>query len=193
MSGHGIGKRVYVTNESKACELPAQDLAKVSDEHVRLSLELQQAFGLRRDECLKRQPGYADRGDTLVLKGSWTKGGKPREVPLRTASQRAVLNRAHALAGNGSMIPKERSYAQHVKIYERQTAEAGLTKMHGLRHAYAQRRYEELAGWKSPKEGGPIRRALTAEQKRVDLMVRLAISKELDHEREGITAVYLGR
>jgi len=26
--------------------------------------------------------------------------------------------------------------------------------MHGLRHQYAQTRYEELTGWKNPKAGG---------------------------------------
>ena len=40
------------------------------------------AFGLRREESLKIQPGWADRGDTLVLKDSWTKGGRSREIPM---------------------------------------------------------------------------------------------------------------
>jgi hypothetical protein len=65
--------------------------------------------------------------------------------------------------------------------------------VHGLRHAYAQRRYEELTGWKSPAAGGPCSKQLRPEQKAVDREVRLIISRELGHEREQITAVYLSR
>lgn len=59
--------------------------------HVRMSLELQRAFGLQREEAMKCQPNYADRGDHLMLKASWTKGGKPRTIPIRTDQQRDVL------------------------------------------------------------------------------------------------------
>ena len=65
--------------------------------------------------------------------------------------------------------------------------------MHGLRHAYAQQRYEELTGWKSPAAGGPTCKLLTQEQRDQDRKVRLIISRELGHEREQVTAVYLGR
>ena len=64
--------------------------------------------------------------------------------------------------------------------------------MHGLRHAYAQRRYLEITGWHSPHAGGPSKAQLTGDQCAVDLNARLAISAELGHEREQITAVYLG-
>jgi hypothetical protein len=63
----------------------------------------------------------------------------------------------------------------------------------GLRHAYAQQRYVELTGWKAPAAGGPLSKTLTPEQRDQDREVRLIISKELGHEREQITAVYLGR
>jgi hypothetical protein len=68
----------------------------------------------------------------------------------------------------------------------------GLSKMHGLRHAYAQQRYLDLTGWPSPHGGGPSKEALTAAQQQIDLRARLAISRELGHVREQITAVYLG-
>lgn len=70
---------------------------------------------------------------------------------------------------------------------------AGLSRMDGLRHAYAQNRYEELTGWKTPAAGGPGSRALTPEQPAADPQARLTISRELGHECEGITASYLGR
>ena len=69
----------------------------------------------------------------------------------------------------------------------------GLSKMHGLRHAYAQQRYRELTGWPSPHAGGPSKRELTEAQQASDQQARLTISEELGHVREQITAVYLGR
>ena len=51
----------------------------------------------------------------------------------------------------------------------------------------------ELTGWKAPAAGGPTSKQLSPEQKRIDREARLTISRELGHEREQITAVYLGR
>lgn len=190
---YGIPERAFVNTESKAREVDGAALGQIRDAHVRISLELQQAFGLRREEAIKLQPAYADHGDRLVLKDSWTKGGKAREVPIRTEVQRAVLDRAHELAGHGSLIPADRNYRQQLRVYERQTANAGLSKLHGLRHAYAQTRFLELTGWKAPAAGGPTTSVLTAEQRAIDRTARLVISQELGHEREQITTVYLGR
>jgi len=190
---YGIPERVYVTSESKAQTLMADSLTKVKDDFVRMSLELQAAFGLRREEAIKFSPSYADRGDTLQLKDSWTKGGKAREIPIRNAAQREVLDRAHRLAGRGSLIPADRNYIQQLRIYEGHTARAGLSKLHGLRHAYAQQRYQELTGWPSPAAGGPASKTLTEAQRALDHTARLTISHELGHEREAITTVYLGR
>jgi len=190
---YGIPDRQFVSEKSKAKGLPQQQLALIKDEHVRMSLRLQQAFGLRREEALKIQPRWADRGDHLQLKDSWTKGGRARCVPIRTAKQIYLLKEAKILAGRGSLIPPDRSYIDQLRIYERHTANAGLSKMHGLRHAYAQQRYQELTGWSSPHAGGPKSTELTREQKSIDLSARLKISAELGHCREQITAVYVGR
>jgi site-specific recombinase XerD len=201
---YGIARRVYVATESKARDVNENQLDRVTDPRVRVSLELQRAFGLRREESIKFQPAYADRGDRLVLKASWTKGGKSREVPINTDEKRQVLARAREVAGRGSLIAPERSYVEQLRIYERQTANAGLSKLHGLRHQYAQTRYrvltEEMArvrglasGWSAPVDGGPARSALTPTQREIDQAVRLQVSRELGHEREQITAVYLGR
>ena len=100
--------------------------------------------------------------------------------------------RAHKLAGKGSLIPSNRDYRQQVRIYDGHVLRAGLSKMHGLRHAYAQR-YEELTGWKSPIAGGPSSKSLAREQRDQDYRARLIISREMGHEREQITSVYLGR
>jgi len=109
---YGIPDRQFVTNRSKGRAVTLQDLERVRDLHVRMSLELQQAFGLRREEAIKFQPSFADQGDHIALKASWTKGGKSREIPVRTEAQRSALNRARQLAGNGSLIPGSRNYRQ---------------------------------------------------------------------------------
>ena len=189
---YGIPDRRFITNGSKAKSVTQSQLDKVDDQHVRMSLELQQAFGLRREEAMKFQPSFADRGDHIVLKASWTKGGKERAIPIRTDPQRDVLDRAWRLAGLGSLIPSNRNYVQQMRIYERNTLRAGLSHMHGLRHAYAQSRYEELTGWKCPAAGGPVKTLLTQEQRALDREARLTISRELGHEREQITAAYCG-
>jgi hypothetical protein len=188
----GIPKRAFVTQENKARHL-GDSVERVTDPHVRMSLQLQQQFGLRREECIKFQPSYADRGDRIELKGSWTKGGRSREVPITTAEQRAALDAAHRLAGAGSLIPAHKTYIQQRHTYDGQSKAAGLTNMHGLRHLYAQTRYETLTGWKAPAAGGPIAWMLTAAQRAQDAIARQTISHELGHERSQITAVYLGR
>ena len=52
---------------------------------------------------------------------------------------------------------------------------------------------QAATGWAAPAAGGPRSRDLTPGQKAIDREARLTISRELGHEREQITAVYLGR
>ncbi|BDB27116.1 integrase domain-containing protein [Cupriavidus sp. P-10] len=194
-----IAKRRYVTNISKALTIDDEYLQKISDERLRCSIELQFAFGLRREECLKFQAKYAlsgrplDEVSEIKLKSSWCKGGRSRIVPITDEHQRAVLARAIAFCGNGSMIPKHLRYIDQVRRYVRTVKKAGLSKLHGLRHQYAQRRYQQLTGWLAPAAGGPIAPQLSPEQRNIDRVARLQVSSELGHNREEITAVYLGR
>ena len=142
---------------------------------------------------MKFNVSYADRQDHIVLKSSWCKGGKSRDLAIRNAAQRNLLDRIHQFARGGSLIPASRNYAEHLAIFERQTATAGIGKTHGLRHEYAQTRYKELTGWKAPVAGGKHRHDLTPKERSIDRFARLVISRELGHEREQITANYLGR
>jgi len=190
---YGISRRVYVTNVSKASELERERLAQIDDRYSQVSLELQQAFGLRRKESILTRPEWADRGNLLVLKAQWTKGGRAREIPIRTAEQRRVLDKAKQLAGNGSLIPKGMRYVEQLKRFETQCAKVGIHKVHGLRHHYAQERYRELTGWECPANGGPKSKELTPVHKEIDHEARLTISHELGHGRESVTSVYLGR
>jgi site-specific recombinase XerC len=190
---YGIERRVYVTNMSKARTLEAVELERVNDPHTRMSLRLQAEFGLRREESIKIRPAQADRGNRLVLQASWTKGGRARELPIRTAAQRQVLSEAHQLAGTGSLIPRDKIYVQQLRRFEYQCAKAGIDRVHGHRHCYAQRRYKEITGRDCPATGGRTSNQLTAAEKALDHQARLTISTELGHGREQITATYLGR
>jgi hypothetical protein len=190
---YGIDNRKFVTNVSKATKVTDEQLARVTDPYTKMSLRLQSEFGLRREESIKIQPAWADLGDRLRLKDSWTKGGKYREVPIITAAQRAALDDAKALAGKGSLIPKGMRYKDQLERFKAQCAKAGICRVHGLRHHWAQERYETLTGWKAPACGGPTSKQLSAEQKVRDRTARLQISKELGHEREQVSSIYLGR
>lgn len=190
---YGIGERRYVTNDSKARQLTAGDLAKVRDPYTHFSLRLQAAFGLRRAESIKFQPAWADRGDRIELKPSWAKGSRGREIPVRTPEQRQLLNEAKRFAGRGSLIPPDLSYIEQLRRFEHHCASAGIHRIHGHRHQYAQTRYREMTGWAAPAAGGPRSKALSPGQRVIDREARLTISRELGHEREQITALYLGR
>jgi len=192
-SALGIEARTYLPEQSKAMTLTEDVLKRVTDNHVYHSFRMQAAFGLRRAEAMKIQPTWADRGDRLVLKSSWTKGGRPREIPIRTQHQREVLNAAKAFAKNGSLIPAKKNYRAHLMTWEYQTRRAGLPKTHGLRHAYAQRWYEELTGRKAPILGGTPTNQLEGVLREKDREARLQIASELGHTRTDITNTYLGR
>lgn len=193
-SAYAISDRVYVTNVSKADILDAEKVERVRDRCIRISLRLQAAFGLRREESIKIIPTWADRGDLLVLKDSWTKGGRPREIPIRTDGQRQLLEEAKALTKGRSLVaPGYATYRAYLAHFRYQCNRAGIPSFHGYRHGYAQARYQELTGWACPARGGPRSREFTPEKKALDNVARLKISRELGHNREQITAVYLGR
>lgn len=76
----------------------------------------------------------------------------------------------------------------------------GVCKLHGLRHAYAQRRYEEITkqldscrkGLICLIAGGKPSIELNATEKTIDRKAREMISRELGHSRLNITKIYLG-
>lgn len=188
-----IPNRIYVPSKNRALHNPSFD--RISNDHVRVSLELQRVFGLRREESLKIRPWAADREHSLRLEDSWCKGGRGRSIPIRTDEQRYWLNQAKELVKyrDYSLIPQDKSYIQHRFVYDKQTARADLRNLHGLRHAYAQTRYKELTGWDAPLNGGPKSKELTPEQKIIDHQARMVLTEELGHSREQITVNYLGR
>jgi len=192
-SVYGIGRRKQVAEKSKAKEVNQDKFSRISDPYVCLSIRLQAAFGLRREESIKFSPDYAIQDDHIQLKASWTKGGRARTVPIRTEEQRRLLEEVKGRAKGGALIPAQRNYVQQLRRYERQLRNVGMKKLHGLRHAYAQQRYEEMTGWKAPVAGGPAARFLNQDQRALDKKARAVISRELGHNRVEVSSVYLGR
>jgi hypothetical protein len=193
-AAYGVPDRVYVTNVSKAKELAMDQLDQIRTLGIRISLRLQAAFGLRREESIKIIPTLADRGNSLVLKDSWTKGGRAREIPIRTLEQRQLVDEAKALAKRKSLVaPGYATYRDYLQHFRTECARIGIHAFHGHRHFYAQMRYQELTGRECPVRGGPTSKQLTPKQKAVDREARETISREMGHSCEQITAVYLGR
>ena len=100
--------------------------------------------------------------------------------------------RTRRLVRGGSLIPANRSYKRQRKVYEDDLRRTGMRRMHGLRHGYAIRRYEDLTGCKAPVVGGPSRAELEGDEVETDRKARLKISRELGHGRIRIVARYIG-
>ena len=187
---------------NKARSLDQGSLDKIRDPLTHASLVLQREFGLRQKEAIMIRPHEADRGNHIHLQDSWAKGGKPRDVLLTTPGQRQALDGAKALVPPGrALIPADKDFHQQRNVYKTQTRRAGLSNMHGLRHAYAQNRYEVLTrkldpkgqGWPCPARGGRSEQELSTQERKIDFEVRIQISEEMGHGRLRITYVYLGR
>ncbi|KTD26053.1 phage integrase N-terminal domain-containing protein [Legionella israelensis] len=194
-----IDKRSYVPTHSKA--ITHIDLDKCTDPYIRLSLEAQMLFGLRREESMKFVWSEAWRGDCLWIKPSWTKGGIGRVIDITHEKQKEWLNKvSQQIPKNLSLIPLGRSYKKHLSYYQQQINSMGLCKLHGLRHAYAQRRYAEITkqlnplrqGLICPIAGGKPTHFLNKIEKEIDRKARKQISRELGHSRLNITKIYLG-
>ncbi len=188
-----IGARNPIPDASKGQYLSRSKLREITNLNMRLSIELQQEFGLRQEESFKFSPSFADHGVYIELKGSWTKGGRKRTIPVISFEQRDLIDHIHTVARAGSMIPAEFSLKQWKRKYLHMLSNLELRNLHGLRHGYAQRRYRDLTGWNSVFAGGPTREQLTPEQQEIDVQARLQVSQELGHNRLEITDVYLGR
>ena len=188
---YGIPPRDHTPTNKAQC-LTEDKFLQIENEYVRMSVRLQQAFGLRREESIKFRPSYADQKTFVRLKGSWTKGGRPREIPITEPSQRELLDQVRAFVGTDSLIPPESLYKHQDTQYKNATLRAGLNNLHGLRHGYAQRRYLRLTGWYPPSAGGLKFKELTKIEQKIDQEVRLIVSRELGHNRIEITRVYLG-
>lgn len=179
---------------NRAQKLDVDKFRRIADPLVKASVLLQVGFGLRREEAIKFNPSYAVKEDRIILKSSWTKGGRPRVIPITNEYQRWVLSVVRsAVPGDGALIPPKATYVDQLRQYEYHTLLVGLRNTHGFRHAYAQRRYLTLTGWPCPLAGGKRRHQMTDAERASDQTARTQITGELGHGRLAITDVYLGR
>lgn len=194
---------------SLRCEDVEGKLAEVAayDPWVGLQLELCLRFGLRAKEARHFRPheairtrAEADPRDTEHFPGverfvrvhRGTKGGRQRDIPLRTPEQAELMERLLRIVPEDRFVAAPgRTAVQNANRFYNVMKRFGITKAglgvtaHGLRHQYANDRYEELAGEASPVRGGQSQ----AENKST---VRLAIAHELGHGRTKVSAAYLG-
>ena len=193
-----INQRSYAPTYNKA--IHQTDFSQCADSLIRLSLEAQSLFGLRREESMKLIISEAWQGNCLKIKPSWTKGGIGRTLHIINEAQRQWLAKAsQQIPAGQSLIPKDKTYKQHLGHYQKQIKSMGLSKCHGLRHAYAQRRYCELTqqfdshhkGLICPIDGGKPSRRLKGLEREWDRRAREIIARELGHSRAGIVKIYI--
>jgi integrase len=195
----GAASRSSINTADKSWSAKGVDaVAKIAevtakDARVGLQLELQAAFGLRTRESMQLRPHVADKGAYLAVNVG-TKGGRDRVVPIDTPEKRELIDRAKEFAASklASTSDPSKTLAQVKNHYYAVVRACGITReagisSHGLRHEYANDRYEQIAGEASPVRGGDDVNRDT------DKAARLEVAEELGHSREDVTTHYLGR
>ena len=194
--GVGLRKSSPTYQIDKSQELKYDHLRQL-DERMQLVNRLKYEFGLREKEALRFQPAVAIREDRIYLQGNWTKGGREREVMIRTQEQQLLLRDIQDFAErhpqDKSMIPANSTYhgyRTHLQFVSNQIGIRG----HGLRHSWAQRLFERESGIKPPLAGGPNYKDLEKDQKQAWDRAAKIVNKELGHGegRQDITATYIG-
>jgi hypothetical protein len=92
------------------------------------------------------------------------------------------------------MIPKDRVFATWQRYFYWVCEKHGISRKagivtHGLRHGYANRRYEAISGLMRPLVAGM---PTTPDAKALDANARDSVSQELGHNRRAVTSAYLG-
>ena len=195
----GAATRTSIATEDRSWTAQNVDiaakLAEVSakDARVGLQMALQATFGLRVRESMQLRPNVADKGAYLALTVG-TKGGRDRVVPIDTPEKRELIEKAKTFAASklASTSDPNLTLAQAKNHYYHVLRACGITRAqgltsHGLRHGYANDRYEQISGTPSPVRGG------TPPDRETDQATRLEVAEELGHSRESITTHYLGR
>jgi site-specific recombinase XerC len=178
----------------------APDWGKIAslDERMALITELRVEFGLRTEEALKFQHKVATKTpDQVTLKGSWCKGGRPREIPITNDRQRDLLERVASFQtaqGDRSMIPGDQRYRTFYAAYNAARHAAGVSG-HEYRHHWAQQRFQAVSeGIAAPHAGGPAYAELTPQEQARWNRAAAVVNQELGHGegRQDITSTYIG-
>jgi site-specific recombinase XerD len=198
----GIQNRSYVTNHDKSL---GQDIYEktvdklqishdVNDNRIAAQLMLQRHLGLRKEESFKFNALRAVLKDGRVFVSDGTKGG--RERMLEHVDQKAMeaINYTKTVASGKNTIPAGMSERQWNNRFYRTLRQYGISKKstgasgHGLRHAFAQERYQKLTGFAAPVKFENRQQFYTnATQiagdswRKIDQDARLIIKAELGH------------
>jgi len=163
-----------------------------------LMIMAQVAFGLRRMEVLQMQPWKNDKGNKFAAYA--TKGGRPRDVDIDTAVQRAVLDLIKSKISKKDYLgwpTKADGSAGSLKYSKRRynylMEKLGINKVmaevtgHGLRAQFAEN--AALLRDLIPATLGGTSGQMPREN--LDL-TRLQVSEQLGHSRISITGAYYG-
>lgn len=196
---HTVAKanRAWLPNGVEASEVIAR--AREIDERLSVMLAIENAFGLRMKEAIEMRPAWcrADSGNALDIHEG-TKGGRWRRIPIDTDYKREVFEwalRVAATGKTGRIRWPDRTWTQAKRRYYYLLSEKlgvnlnnlGVTS-HGLRHEYAQEKYQNVTGMPSPIAGADPRQVDPVKHH----VAGIEVSRDLGHGRVQVTASYYG-
>lgn len=170
--------RPATANTERLIEIRSQLAARadgsVKDKALLAAYDLRDAFGLRAKESLMSSK-TVERDGKQYLKVEGSKGGRPRELAIRSEAQARAVDQARDVSRElGSKTGRLISPALSLKQmydYQRNTlrtlgaTKLNATNMHAMRHEYAQERIQETGD-------------------------RKGVAEELGHGRESVTQHY---
>ncbi|MBY0366041.1 tyrosine-type recombinase/integrase [Roseateles aquatilis] len=187
----------------------ASKIAEIAalDSWVGLQVELCAAFGMRgkearhfrlhgaviaREAANPRDATAFPECNAFLRIVHGTKGGRPRDVPIRTDAQRELLERVAASVAPGMYVGRPGMTAQQSQSrFYYVIRKCGISKKqlgvvaHGLRHQHVNDAFEADAGAPSPVRGATSRAA-------GDEAARQRAARLLGHNRLQVTSCYLG-
>ena len=211
----GLENRVNVSNIDKSLSQQAYENAvgalrssdNINDNRIAAQLMLQRELGLRREEAVKFNPNRSVMADGKVFITDGTKGGRDRILQHISDQAKAAIAYAKTVLSGANTISNGMTERQWNNLYYRTIREHRISKeicgasSHGLRHAYAQERYQSLTGFDAPvkftsKEEFRSNAMQVAgnEWKKLDQDCRLLLKGELGHgpDRDDVISVYVG-
>ncbi|MCT4535178.1 integrase domain-containing protein [Halodesulfovibrio sp.] len=212
-SAFGIGRRSTIPKRSRAVPYKIYQEVKDhllagSERHKRIGHQLivMNELGLRPEEARKINPDIALLPDERIYVSAGTKGGRDRIIHDPTKEQvEAVKALAPYIGQYGNSIPDTTSEANWEKYVYKVVSTLGLSiaacgaSLHGLRHAFAHRRYHELTNLDAPClhcNPETFRQAAYDEHgpqwRKVHDRAVVILAHELGHNRGEVTASYLG-
>ncbi len=172
--------------------------ARELNERLALMLSLQDAFGLRAKEAIEMRPAFClvESGKAIEIYQG-TKGGRLRRIDIDTDYKRQVFEWARQVAATnrtGRIRWPELTWRQAQRRFYYLLSKLGVTRCdlgvtsHGLRHGFAQEKYQDLSGLPPPIVG--------VDPKAVDPQVHreagIQVSRDLGHGRLQVTTSYYG-